>query len=48
MPAAQCFELGQRWYAGRLDRDWQRPAVAEMEATFRAAGLASSFWTLTS
>ena len=48
MPAAQCFDLGRRWYAGRLEKDWERPAALEMEATFRAAGLTSSFWALPS
>lgn len=46
MPARQCFELGRRWYAGRLDRDWVRPSAAAMEATFRAVGLTSDFWRL--
>jgi hypothetical protein len=28
--AAQCFELGRRWYAGRLEREWQRSSVEEL------------------
>jgi hypothetical protein len=46
IPAEQCFELGRRWYAGRLAKDWQRPSVEAMEATFRAVGLTSQFWAL--
>lgn len=46
IPAEQCFELGRRWYAGRLEKDWQRPSVEAMEATFRAVGLTSAFWKL--
>lgn len=44
--AARCFELGRRWYAGRLDEDWRRPSRDAMEATLRAVGLTSPFWTL--
>lgn len=46
MPAAQCYELARRWYSGRLERDFERPTVREMEATFRAVGLTGEFWRL--
>lgn len=46
IPAEQCFELGRRWYAGRLEKDWRRPSAEAMEATFRAVGLTSGFWKL--
>jgi hypothetical protein len=44
--AAQCFELGRRWYAGRLEREWRRSSVEEMEAKFLAVGLTSGFWRM--
>jgi hypothetical protein len=46
VPAERCFELARRWYAGRLERGWQRRSPEAMEATFRAVGLTSDFWRL--
>lgn len=46
MPIQTCWELAQRWYAGRLDRDWQRPEQAEMQKLFNELGLEGTFWDL--
>lgn len=46
VPASRCFELARRWYAGRMERDWERPSAEAMRETFRAVGLTSAFWTL--
>jgi hypothetical protein len=46
LPIVQCFELGRRWYKGRLRADWRRPTVDMMEAILREVGLTSPFWRL--
>ncbi|HKK08178.1 MAG TPA: hypothetical protein VKA44_04775 [Gemmatimonadota bacterium] len=46
VPAGRCFELGRRWYRGRLERDWERPSKEAMEAMFESAGLTGPFWEL--
>ena len=39
MPIQKCWELAQRWYAGRLDRDWKRPDKAEIQQLFDKRGI---------
>lgn len=46
LPASQVSELGKRWYAGRMERDWRRRSPDEMEAVLRDVGLTSGFWRL--
>jgi hypothetical protein len=41
-----CWELAQRWYAGRLERDWWRPASKEIQALFEELGLVGEFWRI--
>lgn len=41
------WRLAQGWYAGRLDRGYQRREPAEAAAYFEAAGLTGTFWGLT-
>jgi len=46
MTAAQCWELGRRWYAGRLDPDWQ-PRTSESKRQILAdLGLDGEFWRI--
>ncbi len=42
----QCWRLAQRWYRGRLEPDWTRASVEEMEAIFAEVGLTGEFWRL--
>ena len=46
MPIQKCRQLAQRWYAGRLDHDWQRPGPAEIQQLFDELGLEGEFWDL--
>ncbi len=46
MPIRQCWQLAQRWYAGRLARGWQRPNQPEIQQLFDDLGLKGSFWDL--
>ena len=46
MSMQTCWELAQRWYAGRLERDWQRPNQEETRQLFASLGLVSDFWRL--
>ncbi len=46
MPIQTCWELAQRWYTGRLERDWQRPDVINTQTMFKSLGLTSEFWNL--
>lgn len=41
-----CWQLAQRWYAGRLERDWQRPDSAAAQALFNELGLVGEFWRI--
>ncbi len=38
-----CWDLAQRWYTGRAERDWQRPNA---QAVFAGLGLTGPFWDL--
>jgi hypothetical protein len=46
MPMQTCWELAQRWYAGRIDHDWQRPGQARIQQLFDKLGLKGAFWNL--
>ena len=46
MSVEQCWELAERWYAGRMSPDWKPRAGAEARAIFREVGLTDSFWNL--
>ena len=46
MPIQKCWQLAQRWYSGRLDRDWQRPDRAGTQQLFGQLGLEGGFWDL--
>lgn len=46
MPIEKCRELAQRWYAGRLARDWQRPGLRRSQQVFDDLGLCGAFWDL--
>jgi hypothetical protein len=46
MTIAQAWDLSQRWYATRLDRDFRRPTADEARAIFAAVGLSGAFWQL--
>lgn len=46
VPVERCWELARRWYAGRLEPDWRRHTMAEMEHIFGELGLTGPFWSL--
>ena len=46
MPIQQCWKLAQRWYKGRLERDWQRPDQQKAQRLFDDLGLEGPFWNL--
>ena len=46
MPIQQCWELAGKWYAGRLEREWQRPAPDKIQQLFDSLGLKGAFWNL--
>ncbi|MEJ2759315.1 MAG: hypothetical protein P8046_12615 [Anaerolineales bacterium] len=41
-----CWELAQRWYAGRGEKDWQRPDAEATQTLFTSLGLTGPFWNL--
>lgn len=43
----QQWQLADAWYAGRLDRAWQRRSPDEAEAVFESVGLTGTFWQFT-
>ena len=43
---AQCWELAKLWDIDRLQSDWRRKTVAEVEAIFERVGLGGPFWTV--
>lgn len=47
MTLDQCWALSARWYEGRLDLDYQRPAGAHYQALLTAAALTGEAWSLT-
>jgi hypothetical protein len=46
MPIQTCWELAQKWYADRLERDWQRPDAGKIRKIFVSLGLEDQFWNL--
>jgi hypothetical protein len=46
MPIQTCWDLARKWYAGRLERDWQRPGQAQAQQLFDKLGLKGAFWDL--
>jgi hypothetical protein len=42
-----CWELTQRWYEGRLEKNWRRPGPKETQALFEELGLVGEFWRVT-
>lgn len=44
----QTWELARVFYSRKLDPDWQRAPVGEIEATFARIGLTGDFWSLSS
>jgi hypothetical protein len=43
MPIRTCWELGQRWYAGCMACDWQRPNAKQTRALVNDLGLTGNF-----
>ncbi|MGD8209466.1 MAG: organomercurial lyase [Desulfobacterales bacterium] len=43
MPIQTCWELAQKWYAGRLEHDWQRPDQNKTQQLFHSLGLKGDF-----
>jgi len=46
MPIQTCWELAQRWYKGRIERDWQRLSAEQAQALFDSLGLEGEFWRI--
>jgi len=46
MPIQTCWELAQKWYSGRLEKDWNRPASDEVQNLFNSLNLDGQFWEL--
>jgi hypothetical protein len=46
MPIQTCWELAQKWYAGRLEHGWQRPDQNKTQQLFHSLGLKGDFWNL--
>jgi hypothetical protein len=46
MPIQTCWHLAQKWYSGRLDRNWQRPGQEQIQRLFEHLGLTEPFWNL--
>jgi hypothetical protein len=46
MTIAQAWDLSQRWYGTRLDRNFRRPTAEEARTIFASVGLTGEFWTL--
>ena len=47
MTLDQCWTLSETWYAGRLDRHYQRPRLDSFQELLRRAGLVGEAWSLT-
>jgi hypothetical protein len=47
MSLETCWDLAQRWYAGRMERDWQRPEAEAIQRLFDSLSLTGDFWDLT-
>jgi hypothetical protein len=46
MPIQTCWELAQKWYSGRLAKDWNRPSIDETQSLFNRLNLDGQFWEL--
>jgi hypothetical protein len=46
MDLATLWRLASGWYAGRLDRGYQRWEPSEAKEYFRSVGLRGPFWGL--
>lgn len=46
MPLAVAWRLALAWYADRLDPDWRRRTLSEVQALFAGLGLVGEFWRL--
>lgn len=46
MPIQTCWKLAQKWYKGRLERDWQRLDHENAQSVFHHLGLQGDFWNL--
>ena len=46
MSIQRCWQLAQRWYTGRGERDWQRPDQRQTQQLFDDLGLMGPFWNL--
>jgi hypothetical protein len=46
MSIQACWELAQKWYAGRLEHDWKRPDREKTQDLFESLGLEGEFWNL--
>ena len=44
MPIQACWELAQKWYKGRLERDWVRPDQEKTRQIFESLDLKGEFW----
>lgn len=40
----QLWDLSQRWYGNRLDKDFHGRSLDQVQEIFRAVGLTSNFW----
>jgi hypothetical protein len=47
MTLDQCWRLSETWYAGRLAREYDRPAREHFQRLLAAAGLVGDAWSLT-
>lgn len=42
----QQWRLAQAWYHDRMEFDWRRKTLAEIDALWEALGFTSAFWYL--
>lgn len=43
---SQQWHLAQAWYTDRLEFEWRRKTVAEIDELWQKLGLTSSFWDM--
>jgi hypothetical protein len=44
IPAAQAWQLAQRWYGHYLEPGWTKRTPEQAQATFESVGLVGDFW----
>jgi hypothetical protein len=44
IPAAQAWQLAQRWYGHYLEPGWTKRTAEQAQATFESVGLVGDFW----